>query len=120
MERTVLLVDDDASFRGTVRAALEEQGVTVKEVADGEEAIEEVERALPHLMLLDLLMPKRDGYAVLHFLREHSIEVPVVILSGLSDSLDREKCKKLGARAYIVKGDIDVEELWPMVQKYLS
>ncbi len=119
MPKTILLVDDDASLRQTLRLNLEEQGVKIKEATNGDEAISELEREKPSLMVLDILMPKRDGYAVLNYMRERSIDVPVVVLSSLSDFLNREKCLKLGAKDYFIKSDLDEDELWTRIQKYL-
>jgi DNA-binding response OmpR family regulator len=119
MEKAVLLVEDDAFLRETIRQELSERGVKVLEAADGDEAIEQIGKRVPDLMLLDLLMPRRDGYAVLHYLKEQSLSFPVVILSNLSDYLDHDKCLKLGAKDYFIKSDMDEDELWPRIQKYL-
>lgn len=119
MAKTILLVEDDSFLRETMRLHLEEQGVKVQEAANGEEAIDIIERGKPHLLLLDLLMPKRDGYSVLSHIRERAYDFPVIILSNLSDYLDHNKCEKLGAKDFFIKSDMDEEELWPRIQKYL-
>jgi len=119
MPKTVLLVEDDQFLRETIRLSLVEHGVDFREASNGEEAMESIEQEQPHLLLLDLLMPKRDGYAVLSFIRERSYDFPVVILSNLSDYLDSEKCKKLGAKDYFIKSDMDEEDLWSKLQKYV-
>jgi len=116
---SILFVEDDPFLRETIRLSLEEHGVDVQEASDGEEAIDAIERGLPHLLLLDLLMPKKDGYAVLSHIREKAYTFPVVILSNLSDYLDHEKCAKLGAQEYFIKSDMDEEDLWGKIQKYL-
>ncbi|MDD4319506.1 MAG: response regulator [Candidatus Peribacteraceae bacterium] len=119
MSKVVLLVEDDAFLRETLRLTLQEQGVTVEEAANGEEAIQTIDRRQPHLVLLDLLMPKSDGYAVLSHIKEKAYTFPVIILSNLSDYLDHEKCEKLGAKDYFIKSDMDEDELWPKIQRYL-
>lgn len=120
MTKTILLAEDDATLRELIRLSFEAQGVEVVEAADGEEAIEVLDRMKPNLILLDLLMPKSDGYAVLSHLREQSSEVPVIILSNLNDYLNQEKCMKLGAKEYFIKSDIDAQDLWPRLKKYLD
>lgn len=120
MANDILLVEDDAFLRETIRLSLEEHGVRVTEAANGDEAIEHIAKERPGLLLLDLLMPKRDGYAVLSYIREHALTFPVIILSNLSDYLDSEKCAKLGAKEYFVKSDMDEEDLWNTLQKYLT
>jgi DNA-binding response OmpR family regulator len=119
MSKVILLVEDDAFLRETIRLSLEEQGLVVIEASNGEEAIVEMEKRPPHLILLDLLMPRRDGYSVLSHMRERSYDYPVIILSNLSDYLDHEKCMKLGAKDYFIKSDMDEDELLPKIQKYL-
>ncbi len=118
MPKSVLLVEDNAFLRETIRLSLQEHGVEVSEASNGEEAITILEKEQPQLLLLDLLMPKRDGYSVLSHIRERAYTFPVVILSNLSDYLDSEKCMKLGAKDYIIKSDMDEEDLWVKLQKY--
>ncbi len=119
MSKTILLAEDDSFLAETIQLALEEQGMRIIVAENGEEAIEKLSAHQPDLILLDLLMPKKDGYAVLHHLKDGGSQVPVIILSNLSDELDREKCLQLGAKDYFIKSDMDEDELWPKVQKYL-
>lgn len=93
--------------------------MNVRVAENGEEAILAMDESQPELLLLDLLMPKKDGYAVLHHVKEKSYPFPVIIMSNLSDELDREKCLSLGAKDFFVKSDMDEDELWPTIQKYL-
>ena len=86
---------------------------------DGEEALAAIERRPPDLLLLDLIMPRKDGLAVLQHIRQKGYAFPVVILSNLSGDMDPEKCFALGAKDYLVKSDMDEDELWPRVVKYL-
>lgn len=119
MTKTVLLAEDDPFLAETIQLALEEQGMAVTVVENGEEAITSLDASLPHLLLLDLLMPKKDGYAVFHHIKGKGYVLPIIILSNLSDEIDREKCVALGAKDYFVKSDMDEDELWPKIQKYV-
>jgi len=118
--QTILIVEDDPFLRETMGEALREHDVIVDQTSNGEEAIEYLKSHTPDLLLLDLLMPRKDGYAVLHHLKEVNSSLPVLILSNLSDYLDHEKCLKLGARDYLIKSDMDADDLWPKIQPYLS
>ncbi len=119
MTHSILLAEDEAFLKETIQLELEEHGVQVKAVMNGEEAIEELEKTQPDLLLLDLLMPKKDGYAVLQHIRQKGYAFPVIILSNLSNEIDRDKCLALGAKDYFVKSDMDEDELWPKIQQYL-
>ena len=116
----VLVAEDDAFFQETIQLALEEHGVKVLTARHGGEAIEVLGREKPNLLLLDLLMPQTDGFAVLMHVKEQGLQVPVVILSNLSDDIDNEKCFSLGAKDYFIKSDMDEDELWPKIEKYLT
>ncbi len=70
-------------------------------------------------MVLDLLMPKTDGFAVLKALQEHDIKNPVIVMTNLSDDTNRDKCMKMGAVGFFVKSDIGEDEIWPLVSKHL-
>ena len=117
---TVLVAEDDAFFRETIQLALEEHGIRVLTARHGGEAIDMLKSEKPDLLLLDLLMPQTDGFAVLSHVREHGIQTPVVILSNLSDDIDNDKCFSLGAKDYFIKSDMDEDELWPKIEKYLT
>ena len=88
--------------------------------ADGEEAVLSLDEMQPDLLLLDLLMPKKDGLFVLQHIKEKQYKFPIVILSNLSGDMTPEKCFALGAKDYMVKSDMDEEDLWPRLKKYLS
>ncbi|MDO8648756.1 MAG: response regulator [Candidatus Peregrinibacteria bacterium] len=120
MSSTILVAEDDAFFRETIQLALEEHGMTVKTAKHGGEAIDMIEEAQPDLLLLDLLMPHTDGFAVLSHIRSKHYAFPVVILSNLSEDIDNDKCLSLGARDYFVKSAMDEDEIWPMIQQYLT
>lgn len=119
MSNMILIAEDDAFLGETIRLGLEDHDMSVRWVRDGEEAIRALDEDMPMLLLLDLLMPKKDGLAVLQYIREKGYKVPVVILSNLSGDMTPEKCYALGAKDYLVKSDMDEEDLWPNIQKYL-
>ncbi len=117
---TILVAEDDPFFRETIQLSLEEHGLVVEVAKNGEEAVLSLTRRQPDLLLLDLLMPKKDGFAVLSYIQERGLSFPVVILSNLSDDIDHEKCFALGAKDYFVKSDMDEADLWPKIRQYLS
>lgn len=100
----VLLVDDDAIMRKTLRELLKEKGCTVIEAEDGEKALEIFERQKENinLVLLDVMMPKLDGWSVLRNIKKES-RVPVIIITARESDEDELFGFELGADEYITK-----------------
>jgi two-component system OmpR family response regulator len=98
----ILVVDDDGHIRQVVRYALERAGHTVREAKDGAEALRELAREPPDLMVLDILLPEDDGLAVCQRVRKDS-RLPIIFLSSRDDELDRVIGLELGADDYITK-----------------
>ena len=85
-----------------LRSNLEDRDYTVISATNGEEALEIIERELPDLIILDVMMPKMDGFEVCRSLREWS-QIPIIMLSARGDESDKVQCLDLGADDYIVK-----------------
>ena len=102
MTRTVLVVDDDPHIRALLAFAFDKAGMAVREAGDGEEALAQVARAAPDLVVLDINMPRMDGLEVCRRLRATS-EVPVLFLSSRDEEFDRVLGIELGADDYVVK-----------------
>jgi len=99
----ILVVDDELSIIKFLRANLEARGFKVLAAAmDGAEALQTFEMELPDLVILDIMMPKMDGFEVCRQLREWS-QVPIIMLSARGDESDKVKCLDLGADDYITK-----------------
>ncbi len=103
MKKTrILVVDDELSIIKFLRANLEARDYVVLAAMDGAEAIQTIEMELPDLVILDIMMPKLDGFEVCRRLREWS-QIPVIMLSAQGDESDKVKCLDLGADDYITK-----------------
>ena len=98
----VLIVDDDLAIIKLLRANLKTEGYEILTAMDGAEALETIERKLPDFMILDLMLPKIDGFEVCRRLREWS-QIPIIILSARGDERDKIKCLDLGADDYMTK-----------------
>ena len=107
MPQTVLIVDDHAGFRGFARRLLEAGGYTVVgEAADGSSALAAVEALRPELVLLDVVLPDTDGFAVAERLAERS-DGPVVVLTSSREAADLgERLDRTPARGFIHKDDL--------------
>ncbi|MFL5574745.1 MAG: ATPase, T2SS/T4P/T4SS family [Gemmatimonadaceae bacterium] len=101
----VLLVEDEAPLRGALRDLLERQGFQVEEAGDGVQALDAVDRAAPSVVVLDLSLPRLDGFDVLERLRARAstARLPVIVLTGDGDEESEVRVFELGADDYLVK-----------------
>ena len=101
----VLIVDDDPGLRGFVRASLELEGYTVREAASGEEGLAQIDAEPPDLILLDVMMPKVDGWEMLSRLQErHGVgAIPVLMFSGKVDDVAAADAARRGAQGFLGK-----------------
>ena len=108
----VLVVDDDASARARLRTVLERHGWTVREAANGVEALERVAAARPRLILLDLTMPVMDGFTFLHALRDtpNGADIPVVVLSA-RDISSAERRELQSADRVLAKAETSLKQI---------
>ena len=120
MSRHILIAEDEAPLADLCRSELLKHGTTVIVARNGKEALEAVQREKFDLILLDLLMPVMDGYAVLAYFKEKQTRIPVVVvLTNLGQDITKAKCRQLGAEDFIVKSDVDMADMWEKVKKYL-
>ena len=113
----ILIVDDDAIIRKFVRANLEARDYETLMATDGAEALRVIEKELPDLVILDIMMPKMDGFEVCRRLREWS-QTPIIMLSARGEVSDKVTCLELGADDYLTK-PFGVEELLARVRAVL-
>jgi CheY-like chemotaxis protein len=109
---SVLVVDDEPQVAWVLRFSLEHEGYRTYTASNGLEALEELERHHPKVMVLDLMMPEMDGWAVLNAMNKLPLgdRPRVVIVSALTGPDDKTKATALGADAFVPK-PFDVEEL---------
>jgi len=119
MTKRILVAEDDVFLGETICLALQENGAEARLARNGEEAVSLLDAEQPDLLLLDLIMPKKDGLHVLRHVRDKGYTFPIIILSNLSSDMDSQKCFSLGAQDYLVKSDMDENDLWPLVLKHL-
>ena len=101
--KRVLVVEDDPSIAIGLRINLESEGYVVELAEDGERALELARTTAPDLIVLDVMLPKRNGLEVLHDLREEGRTMPIIILSAKSNEIDKVAGLELGAEDYVAK-----------------
>ena len=104
-KKKILLVEDDEVLASVYRARLEMEGFEVEEVHDGEKALSVAINFRPDLILLDVMMPKINGFDVLDILKNtpETMNIRIIMLTALSQEADRDRAEKLGVDDYLVK-----------------
>lgn len=117
-KKKILLAEDDKFIARAYQDGLTRAGFEVVSAVNGQEAIDKVKSEKPDLVLLDLIMPKKNGFEVLEEIKaDQTLKMPVIILSNLSQDSDIEKAKELGAVDYIVKSNFSMKEVIKKIEK---
>lgn len=122
MAHTILFIEDDPGLQKTLCEALKDAGYAVASALDGEEGLRLARRDIPDLVLLDLILPKKDGFEVLKEMRSDSrtAGIPVVVLTNLEGSGEVQKALEHGAAAYLVKTNYELREVIEKVREVLK
>jgi twitching motility two-component system response regulator PilG len=119
--RTILIVDDSETVRNLVTGRLEKSGHNVLCAADGVDALEKIKENLPDLVLLDVTIPRMDGYQVCILIRSNpsTKDVPVVMISEKDGFLDKVRARMAGTTGYIIK-PFGPEKLLKTIETYIG
>ena len=120
--KKILIADDDQYLGKSYKLKLEKDGYAVTLVSSGIEVFESLEKEIPDLLLLDLIMPDKDGYTTLEEIRKNPKlkNLTVVVSTNLCQEEDKEKVKKLGAKGFIVKSDLSLAEFSEKIKEILG
>jgi len=122
--KKVLIVEDDTDLRNVLTDRLSSYNYKVLEADDGEKGVEQAQAEKPDLILLDLLLPKMDGFKVLETIRYHSepeiSNAKVIVLSNLWSNKDILRVKALQVDEYFVKANTNLEDVFDKVKKVLK
>jgi DNA-binding response OmpR family regulator len=118
----IVVADDDRMFRKVAETTLRRQGYDVATASDGEEALQLIRSERPDMIVLDLIMPKLQGFDVLTLLKQDTLTsaIPVIVLSSLTQEQDKQEALDLGAVAYFNKTTFSVSELVKQVESILA
>ncbi len=117
----ILVVEDERLIAGLLRETLEIEGYQVVTVLNGEAAVEFALREIPHLVIVDIMLPGMNGYAVVQQLRNHpkTMHIPIIVLSALGGAADKVRAYDCGVDGYITK-PFDADELLAWVHRQLQ
>jgi len=107
----ILIAEDDAVLREVYVKKFSISGFKIRAVKDGQEAIDEIEREKPDIVILDLNMPVMDGFAVLERYPRASRSFPIIILSNFGDTKNKERGLGLGADDFFIKSEMTIKTL---------
>jgi len=120
--KKILFVEDETAIQKTLGESLRNKGYDVQSALDGEIALKLVKNEKPDLILLDIILPKKNGLEVLEELRKDKStkDIPVIILTNLENIGEVERAIELGATTYLVKANYSLDEVIEKVKKALE
>ncbi|OGL98041.1 hypothetical protein A2304_00845 [Candidatus Uhrbacteria bacterium RIFOXYB2_FULL_57_15] len=121
-KKILLIIEDDEILLRALYLTFQKKNYTIATATDGESALKMTERMKPGLILLDLIIPKMDGFEYLKNMKSNAklAKIPVIVLSNLGTQEDIDRAKELGAMDYFVKSDTNLSDLAKKVEKVLA
>ena len=117
--KKILIAEDEKAIAQVLENKLNSSGFSAKVVSNGEEAIKELINEKYDLVLLDLMMPKINGYGVLDNMKKRNDQTNVVVLSNLGQEEEHQKALNAGAKDYIVKSSTKLSDVIKKIESYL-
>lgn len=117
--KRILIVEDEHPLAHALELKFRHEGFDTHISLDGEEALKEATEGKYDVILLDLIMPRMDGFTFLQEMKNRGVKTPTVILSNLGQDEDKERAKSLGAIGYYVKSNTPITEIIKQVQTIL-
>lgn len=120
--KKVLIIDDDEQMARVYEIKLGQEGIGALIAKTGEDGLQKMIAEKPQIVLLDLMLQKQDGFWVLEEMdkRPELKALPVIVLSNLSQKIDEERALSLGARYYMVKANVSLQEVVDKVKQFLD
>ncbi|MCX6784595.1 MAG: response regulator [Candidatus Komeilibacteria bacterium] len=121
-QKTILLVEDEEMLANMYEIKFKKDGYQLLKALDGEAGLALAKEKNPNIILLDVIMPKMDGFSVLRQLRadEKTKNIPVILLTNLGQDEDIKKGQELGANGYLVKANLTPAEVVAKVKELLN
>ena len=113
MARIILFIEDEKNFQEILGKLLMREGYKILRAYDGDEGLRRAEADQPNMILLDLVLPKKDGFEVLSELKKNkkTSEIPVLVLTNLESTENIQRVLDMGAAAYLVKANYQPDEV---------
>ncbi|HVW66514.1 MAG TPA: response regulator [Candidatus Peribacteraceae bacterium] len=112
----ILIVEDERPLAHALELKMTHEGYETTVASTGEEGLKEASSGKYDLILLDLILPGIDGFAILQALKEKKIKTVVIVLSNLGQDEDRKKAEEFGAKQYLVKSNVPLADIVKVVK----
>lgn len=121
-KKTILIVEDEQILGELLAQKLKEEGYTVFWELDGEAGLRKMREITPDMVLLDIIMPKKDGYGVIEAMQKDGVlkHVPIIVISNSGQPVEIKRILELGVKDYVVKAQFSPAEVLAKVRKYLD
>ena len=122
MSRKILIIEDDTIFQKVLSRSLTDAGFSVRGAGDGEEGIRFADQDAPDMIILDVILPKKDGFAVMEYVsRSPKLKaIPVVVITNLEGSHDVERMMTLGAKGFLIKVNYSMDEIVQAIKNIMD
>ena len=119
-KKKVLIMEDEHPLANALEFKFKDAGFDVDVAYDGADGVEKLKSGSYDVLLLDLIMPRKDGFAVLQDMKDNGMHIPVIALTNLSQREDIERVKAFGVRDYLVKSDIALNDVVARVRQLFA
>lgn len=122
MAKKILLIEDEEIMVNLLQKKLTQEGYEISVARDGEEGLKLIREAVPNLVLLDIIMPKKGGFEVMEVMQKDKRlrKIPVIIISNSGQPVELDRAKELGAKDWLIKTDFDPQEVLDKVVKQIG
>lgn len=121
-KKKILIIEDDEHVSKVYEMKFSKEGYSTVFVSNGEEAVEKITSEKPDLIILDLMVPRKDGFVILEEVKSTPSvsNIPIIVLSNLGGKSDQDRALALGAKEYMVKVNYSMQEVIDRAKSYLS
>jgi len=120
--KKILFIEDEPSLQQAVSRIIQERGYLLLSALDGENGLELAQKEKPDLILLDLILPKKDGFKFLEELKKNpdTADIPIIILTNVEEDESVQRALELGVTTYLVKTNYLLEEIAEKIKEVLG
>ena len=124
MKKSILIIEDEELMRKALEEVLQEEGFETQSAVDGEKGLNMICDGSYDLVILDIILPKKDGFEVLRDLKKCKMDgkknPPVVLLTNLNEANDIQKALDLGAKTYLVKSNYQLKDIVKKIKEIIN